>query len=641
MNTNSSAATYDACASFFDEAVKQGVRHAVISPGSRSTALTLTADVTKGLKTWVRIDERSAAFFALGLAKATGTPTVLVCTSGTAATNYLPAVVEAHYSNVPLLVLTADRPPELRDWGAGQTIDQRHLYGSHVRWFFEAPIASELASADHAARWWVSLAARAVSLCLGNAPGPVHINWPFREPLEPPPGWQELTELSAKRTSSSPADPTDPAGLASPVSPSNPVNLSNPVSPISPTNIAALASLVSEHPRGVVVAGPMQLVGGQTDGFTGVVTGEVTGGVIGGVIAQLSEAVARFCYKTGWPLLAEPTSQLRQAAPHEPINHFDLLLTTPWADDQPATAVVRIGGAPVSKPLRLWLEKHQPKHLLINPAGNWSDASFTAGTTISADPAAVLSTVADELTEQGHKPGRQAQAWASRWAMADAKAGEIIDHLAADALSQAVVVKTLKRHLPSDHTLFASNSMPVRSVNTYLRARAEPLAVHANSGASGIDGVISTAAGFAATGHPTTVLLGDLAFRHDLGGLAALNETGSLQANSQAGSLTVLVIDNGGGRIFESLPVASAISPDQFQRLFTTPTTPDTNRIAADLASAFGFEHYHVNDDDQLGELLANPTDGVRVITVPIDPEVDRALQAEIAAALAETLVAS
>ncbi len=613
MSANSRVATYSACSSFFDEAVRQGVRHAVISPGSRSTALTLTADVTQGLNTWIRIDERSAAFFALGLAKATGTPTMLICTSGTAAANYLPAVVEAHYSNVPLLVLTADRPPELRDWGAGQTIDQRHLYGNHVRWFFEAPIASELADLggnSYSTRWWASLAARAVSLCLSSAQGPVHINWPFREPLEPPADWQKLaaeTNRTVETSRAAPPSQTSPASRASTV---------------------ALTNLANKHSRGVVVAGPMHHAGVAAD--------------------QLRESVSRFCAKTSWPLLAEPTSQLRHAALQEPINHFDLLLATPWASDQSATAVVRIGDAPVSKPLRLWLDKHQPEHLLIDPAGNWTDASFTATTTISADPAVVLSTVADELTEQGHKPGKQAQAWKSRWVAADAKASEIIERFTANpdiaALSQAAVIIALGRHLRAEHTLVVSNSMPVRAVNTYLRARTEPLAVHANRGASGIDGVISTATGFSAAGHPTTVLLGDLAFRHDLGGLAAINETDSLQAdtptNTLASSLTVLVIDNGGGRIFESLPVAEVVNPDQFQRLFVTPTTPDTNHIAAGLASAFGFEHHHVSAGNQLDELLANPSSGVRVITVPINPEDDHTLQRCIATALVEALAA-
>ncbi|HCB37819.1 MAG TPA: 2-succinyl-5-enolpyruvyl-6-hydroxy-3-cyclohexene-1-carboxylic-acid synthase, partial [Acidimicrobiaceae bacterium] len=203
------SATYDAVGRFFAAAVGNGVRHVVVSPGSRSTALALCAEETAGLRTWIRIDERAAAFFALGLARAGGAPAFLVCTSGTAAANYLPAVVEAHFAGVPLVVLTADRPPELRDWGAGQTIDQSRLYGRHVRWFAEAPIAAEL-SPEFAARWWPRFAARAVAHSVGADPGPVHIDWPLREPLEPPPDWPAAPSALAGAVPS-PADDGTPA----------------------------------------------------------------------------------------------------------------------------------------------------------------------------------------------------------------------------------------------------------------------------------------------------------------------------------------------------------------------------------------------------------------------------------------------
>ena len=179
-------AAYLACRSLCEGLVAAGVTDAVVSPGSRSMPLALTVDATAGLRTWVRIDERSAGYFALGLAKGMQRPVMLVCTSGTAAANYLPAVVEAHYSGVPLVVLTADRPPELREWGAGQTIDQHRLYGSHVRWFCETPVASEL-PVTQATRWFAVAAARAVERASGVNPGPVHLNVPFREPLEPVP----------------------------------------------------------------------------------------------------------------------------------------------------------------------------------------------------------------------------------------------------------------------------------------------------------------------------------------------------------------------------------------------------------------------------------------------------------------------
>lgn len=186
MQISDDDAAYSACRSLCEGLVGAGITDAVVSPGSRSMPLALTVGATAGLGTWVRIDERSAGYLALGLAKGSGRAVLLVCTSGTAAANYLPAVVEAHYSGVPLVVLTADRPPELRSWGAGQTIDQHRLYGSHVRWFCETPVPSEL-PVDQAVRWFGVVAARAVEQATGSNPGPVHLNMPFREPLEPLP----------------------------------------------------------------------------------------------------------------------------------------------------------------------------------------------------------------------------------------------------------------------------------------------------------------------------------------------------------------------------------------------------------------------------------------------------------------------
>ena len=186
MQISADDAAYLACRSLCEGLVAAGVADAVVSPGSRSMPLALTVDATAGLRTWIRIDERSAGYFALGLAKGSRRPVLLVCTSGTAAANYLPAVVEAHYSGVPLVVLTADRPPELRGWGAGQTIDQHGLYGSHAGWFCETPVPSELPP-ETASRWFAMAAARAVQQATGSNPGPVQLNMPFREPLEPLP----------------------------------------------------------------------------------------------------------------------------------------------------------------------------------------------------------------------------------------------------------------------------------------------------------------------------------------------------------------------------------------------------------------------------------------------------------------------
>ncbi|WP_420445762.1 2-succinyl-5-enolpyruvyl-6-hydroxy-3-cyclohexene-1-carboxylic-acid synthase [Candidatus Poriferisodalis sp.] len=579
MRISKHDSAYVACRSLCEGLVAAGVIDAVVCPGSRSMPLALTVYNTAGLQTWVRIDERSAGFFALGLAKGSGKPTVLVCTSGTAAANYLPAVVEAHYSGVPLVVLTADRPQELRGWGAGQTIDQHSLYGSHVRWFCETPVPSELPPSQ-AQRWFAQAAARAAEQATGLSPGPVHLNVPFREPLEP-------VAVAPNEGVAAAQDYV--------------VRSARDLSTTSPAGTDALVEFAGAHERGVVVAGPMH------DGVL------------------WADAVAEFCRRSGWPLLAEPCSQLRRELPGVVVtNHHDVLLRTAWADAEPPEAVLRVGGAPTCKPLRLWIERHRPAFALVDPARSWTDASFSVSLHLGVGPD-VLAEAAGQLTGSGTR-------WARRWADADARAAAAIDGvLDAEPLQEAGVARQLGRSLPAGHALYASNSMPVRDVDTYLRARPEPLAVHASRGASGIDGVISAAAGVAASGTPTTVLVGDLAFRHDLGGLV-----GAFDPAPAPIDLTVVVVDNGGGTIFSFLPAYEVVDAGAFDRLMTTPPARRSAELAGGLAAAVGFEHHHVASCAQLHDLLgAIQSDrGVRVITIDIDPDANRDQHRRLAAAV-------
>ena len=601
MRISKHDSAYVACRSLCEGLVVAGVTDAVVCPGSRSMPLALTVDATAGLRTWVRIDERSAGFFALGLAKGSGKPTVLVCTSGTAAANYLPAVVEAHYSGVPLLVLTADRPPELRGWGAGQTIDQHSLYGSHVRWFCETPVPSELPPSQ-AQRWFALAAARAAEQATGPSPGPVHLNVPFREPLEP------VAVAPNEGIAAAQADIVrSPRGVAASPGVSGgdglPVRALDRESGLdaSAGSVDSLVEFACLFERGVVVAGPMH------DGDHWV------------------DAVTEFCRATGWPLLAEPCSQLRRELDGVAVtDHHDLLLRAPWADAEPPEAVLRIGGAPTCKPLRLWIERHRPAFALVDLAGSWTDASFSVSLHLRAGPEE-LATAAGQLTRSG-------SGWAQRWADADARAAAAIDGvLDAEPLLEAGVARQLGRSLPAGHALYVSNSMPVRDVDTYLRARPEPLAMHASRGASGIDGVISAAAGVAASGTPTTVLVGDLAFRHDVGGLV-----GAFDPAPAPIDLTVVVVDNGGGTIFSFLPAYGVVDADAFDRMLTTPPARRSAELAGGLAAAVGFEHHHVASCAQLHELLAATQSGrgVRVITIDIDPEGNRDQHRRLAAAV-------
>lgn len=373
------------------------------------------------------------------------------------------------------------------------------------------------------------------------------------------------------------------------------------------------------HERGVLVAGPMW------DGDRWV------------------EAVAGFCRAAGWPLLAEPCSQLRRELDGVVVmDHHDLLLRTAWAEAAPPEAVLRIGGAPTCKPLRLWVERHRPALALVDPAGSWTDASFSVSLHVAAGPE-VLAAAAGELASASIDRSGE---WTQRWATADARAATAIDAvLDGEPLLEAGVARQLGRSLPAGHALYVSNSMPVRDVDSYLRARAEPLVVHANRGASGIDGVVSAAAGVAASGTPTTVLVGDLAFRHDLGGLvAAFDSAPETPAGADmvpgGPDLTVVVVDNGGGTIFSFLPAYGVVDADAFERLMTTPPSRSSAELASGLAGALGLEHHHVTSCDELDRLLSShePGRGLRVITIDIDAEANREQHRRLVAAVTQAV---
>ena len=369
-----------------------------------------------------------------------------------------------------------------------------------------------------------------------------------------------------------------------------------------------LTDWAQAHERGVVVAGPMW------DG------------------ERWAEAVAAFCRWTGWPLLAEPCSQLRRELDGVVVtDHHDLLLRTAWADAEPPDAVVRVGGAPTCKPLRLWIERHRPAFALVDPASTWTDASFSVSLHLPVGP--------DAVADAAAKLASKASGWAQRWADADARAGAAIDAvLDAEPLLEAGVARQLGRSLPGGHALYVSNSMPVRDVDSYLRARAEPLAVHANRGASGIDGIISAAAGVAAAGTPTTVLVGDLAFRHDLGGLVGAFDTEPAAHGGPGGfDLTVVVVDNGGGTIFSFLPAYGVVDAGAFDRLLTTPPGRSSAELAGGFSAAMDCEHHHIESRDELHSLLSEPGSnrGLRVITIDIDADANRDQHRRLADAVA------
>ena len=538
-----------------------GVAHAVICPGSRSTPLTLALTRDPRYRCWLHLDERSAGYFALGLARRLDAPVALLCTSGTAAANFLPAVVEASLSRVPLVVLTADRPPELRDVGAAQTIDQPGLYGSHARWAVDMPLADGGAALERFAR---GVASRAAEVAAGPPAGPVHLNFPFREPL---------VERGSERLS----PPTDGDRAATPPAPRAPS-----------AEAAAELTAAFAGRRGLIVCGPE------------------SGGLPAGEIAALAAAL-------DWPLLADPLSGVR-AGGHDlgrVVETYDTLVREPeFAADAAPEVVLRFGAAPTSKALNEWLAARGgvPQYV-VDEAGGWRDPDATASAMVRAHPAALCTA----LLERIDGSARADAAWASRWLAANRAARDALRE-GMDALEEPFEGRApveLAAALPEGATMVVGNSMPVRDVDSFLPALARDLRLTGNRGASGVDGVVSAAAGTAAAGRgPVALLIGDLSFFHDLNGLWPLRRYGL--------DLTVLLVHNDGGGIFHFLPQAQA-APDQFEQWFGTPHGLDFRPAVEMHGGSYRRLEGNGGWSDALAEAVAAP--GLAVLELRTDRE--------------------
>ncbi|HEX7096942.1 MAG TPA: 2-succinyl-5-enolpyruvyl-6-hydroxy-3-cyclohexene-1-carboxylic-acid synthase [Acidimicrobiales bacterium] len=530
------------CATVVDELVRAGVAHAFVAPGSRSTPMALALACDARVSVHVHHDERSAAFAALGAGLASGRPAVVLTTSGTAAAELHAAVVEAHQARVPMIVLTADRPPELRDVGAPQTIDQQHLYGRAVRWFVDPGVADW--STRHT---WRSFAARLVLEATGQPPGPVHANLPFREPLlgEPAP-------LPPGRARGAPWHGRHALRAAS-------------------TDL-----VVDRAQRGLVVAG------------------------------RGARDHARAIAEVGWPVIADPRAGIGGIA------HADPLLRTPHiADTLVPEVVLRVGEPPASRIVNEWLDGCGARQLVV--AAGW------------IDPAHVAAGFAGGFRVTGDRPSPR---WRTAWTRADAAAeAAIAQELASTRdITEPGVARAVMASAPVGGHVVVASSMPVRDVEWYAPRRTD-VTVHANRGANGIDGVVSTAVGVAiVTGAPTIALVGDLAFLHDSTALVALA--------TRRVDLTVVVIDNDGGGIFSFLPQATALAPDRFEQLFGTPHGTD----CVALARAHGVDATEVTTIDALERALA-ARGKPRVVVAKSDRarnvEVHRRLHDAVAAAVA------
>lgn len=555
-----------------------GVTDAVISPGSRSTPLVIALHEARAdLRLHVVLDERSAAFFALGLARITGRPTLLLCTSGSAGGHWLPAVIEASRVGVPLVLLTADRPVELQGVGAPQTIDQRGLFSRHVR--FEADLGAPAAGVS--LRWLGPLVGRALDYATGPRPGPVHLNAPFRKPLwEPGP----VASVPAPR-------PQAPRVLR------GPPRLDEPA-------LDALAARLSAAPRGVILAGPRERALGAEPDFPA--------------------AICALAERLGWPVLADPLSRVR-FGPHDKssvIAHGDALLRSrTFGAAHAPHLVLRFGQEPTSAAIASWAALHgRDRTLVVDPTGSWEDPSHVADAVIAASPA----WLAREL--EARVPERTvAIAWLESWRSADRAAGMALAHHAADGLWEGAIHATIASALPEGSLLHLASSMPVRDADTWSPMHERAVEVVSSRGANGIDGTLAQALGAAvAWGGPATVVLGDQAFLHDIGSLQL--------ARAHRGPFTAVVIDNGGGGIFGHLPIAA--HPEAFEPYFLTPHQSDLGAIAA----GFGVPVHRPRGVGELRGLLAQPADGFRLILLTVDRAEDRQRRALAHAAVLDAV---
>ncbi len=561
-----------------DEWTRAGVSEAVVAPGSRSTPLALALAADERVRVHVLLDERSAGGFALGIGRATGRPAILVCTSGTAAALLHGAVLEAHHGRVPLVVCTADRPPELRDVGAGQTIDQLGLYGSAPRWAHDPGVPEDLPGA---ADVWRHLAARAVAAATGPPAGPVHLNLPFREPLVPT--GEPLVEAPG-RAGGAPVVATTPARRVA-----------------DDDTVAALATLVRANPRGVIVAGWG---------------------------ARVSPDVAtRFAAAAGWPILADPLSGLR-AGPHA-VSTYDAILRDADAAARLAPdAVLRLGAQPTGKALGAWLADDVPTWL-VDPDDAWLDPHRRATTRVVVEAEPLLTAVAAVLERTEPPEASRGGRWRDEWQRIEAAARRAIDE-ALDARpdpSEARLARDVVASVPDGTTLVLASSMPVRDVESFAAPRVG-IDLVANRGVNGLDGFIGTALGVAAVAAgPVVALVGDLCFLHDQNALLGIG--------AREVDIVFVVVDNDGGGIFSFLPQAdgTSVAPADFDRLFATPHGIDLGAIAA----VHGIPCVELEKPDALSASLleAIRSGGPRMIVVRTDRDENVAAHREVWAAVA------
>ena len=548
-----------------------GLTTAIICPGSRSAPLTVAFAQHPEIEAIPILDERSAAFFALGVAKRSHVPAALVCTSGTAGANFYPAVIEASESQVPLLVLTADRPPELRDCHAGQAIDQQKLYGSYPNWQAELALPSQEIGM---LRYLRQTIVQAVKRSLFSVPGAVHLNVPFREPLAPTPQPDTLNSQLHQEDFF--------AGITL-----------NPY-PHSCTGDSAsrpyssLLSTWKQCERGIIIAGVAQPQHRQ----------------------EYCQAITHLSQSLGWAVLAEGLSPVRNYAHLNPylISTYDLILGNPQLSQKLAPEmVIQLGALPTSKELRAWLNSTQPQRWIIDPSPENFDPLHGKTTHLHLSVEQLATTIPPLAKQESVSSD-----YLHQWRDAETQLRQALDKTMAttDTLFEGKAAWLLSQTLPPATPLLIANSMPVRDVEFFWKPNNSGIQPFCNRGANGIEGSLSTALGIAHHHQSSVMLTGDLALLHDTNGF--------LQRNRFTGHLTIVLINNNGGGIFEMLPISQFEPP--FQEYFATPQEIDF----AQLCGTYGIEYKRITNWQQLQALLNPlPEKGIRVLEIPTNRRED------------------
>ena len=543
MNHQESLTAY--LAAFVVELVQTGIKDVVVSPGSRSTPMAMVMAEHPELNIHIHVDERSAAFFALGIAKATNKPVAILCTSGTAAANYFPAIIEARYSRVPLLVLTADRPHELREVGAPQAIDQIHLYGQHVKWFADMALPE---NSNELIRYARTVGARAAAIASQAPAGPVHLNFPFREPLIPKLN-EEIFELKER-----------PKGY---------VQVRNGELTISEDEFREISQKLNGYKKGIIVCG------------------NIADNKFAQAVTELSTALK-------FPVLADPLSQLRSGLhPLENIvEAYDTFLRNEDAKEYlKPDVILRFGAMPVSKALTIFLkENHQAEQFVIDGAGGWRDPA-TLSTEMIFCNEIIFCEQLSGLTEPKEST-EFLEKWREMNELTKANMALIKD---SQMLSEGRLFYQIAEMLPEEATLFVGNSMPIRDLDSFFLNNHKSIKVMANRGANGIDGTVSTALGSALYSQPLYLVLGDLTFFHDLNGMIAAKLYGI--------DIRIIVVNNNGGGIFSFLPQSQ--SPKNFELLFGTPLNLEFEHAV----TMFNGNYTKVTDWDHFRELMKQSSD--------------------------------